>query len=147
VKNNECVFLSAVLGVLVLSCAPQSDPPYVVTRPVCATGEHTGYYRFAGIEFTFFNTSGTAVSEITVSFALFDAQTKKNPLTGSNKFSLTLRGTVGPYEKKEMIIPLDDYLYLAPAQPFIIDLFYIAKIAYVDGSVWTDTYGIYHTGS
>jgi hypothetical protein len=114
---------------------------------VCGIGEHTGYYRFAGIEFTFLNTSSTAVAEITVSFALFDAQTKKNPLTGSNKFSLTMRGTVGPYEKKEMIIPLDDYLYLSPSQPFIIDLFYIAKIVYIDGSVWTDTYGVYHTGS
>jgi hypothetical protein len=110
-------------------------------------GERSGHYQVAGIEFFVLNVSDTAISEITVSFALFDAQTGKNPLTGSNKFSLTLRRVIAAHEKKEMIIPLDGYLYLAPPQPFVVDFFYIAKIVYVDGSVWTDPYGLYHTGS
>jgi hypothetical protein len=140
------VWCAALLCILA-SCAEQEDPPYIITRPVCVAGEREDNYRFAGIEFYFLNTTGTDISEITVSFALFDARTKENPLTGSNKFSLTIRGAIMAHEKKEVIIPLDDYLYLAPPQPFIVDFFYIAKIVYADGSAWTDTYGIYHTGS
>jgi hypothetical protein len=142
-----CPLWLAVLCALFTSCAPQSAPPYVITQPVCVAGERPGFYRYAGIELYISNTSDIAISELTVSFALFDAETGKNPFAGSNKFSLTLRGTVMPYDKKELIIPLDDYLYLAPRRPFIIDFFYIAKIEYADGSVWTDNHGIYHTGS
>jgi hypothetical protein len=148
-KNKEYVSLLwfVVLDVLVMSCARPSSPPYVVTRPVFVTGERSGYYHYAGIEFFLLNSSGTAISETTVSFALFDAQTGENPLAGSNKFSLTILEVIDPDEKKEIIIPLDDYIYIAPARPYTIDFFYISKIVYADGSLWTDTWGTYHTGS
>jgi hypothetical protein len=149
--KNEKPLIVLIVGTFVLlaacSLSQPGSPPYVVTKPVCAIGERTGYYHYAGVEFEFLNTSGKTVSRITVSFMLFDAETEKNPLVGSNLFKLDLLGTVYANEKKEMIIPLDPYIYVAPADPYIIDFFYIKEIRYTDGSSWEDEYGTYHTGS
>jgi hypothetical protein len=143
--------LTLVLGALAVSCTPITKsnldaPPYVINTPVCIVGERTGYYQFVGIEFYFLNTADKAISEITVSFRVFDAKTEKNPLVGSNLFELTLLGSIYADEKKEMVIPFDKYIYTAPAEPYIIDFFYVAEIRYIDGSTWTDEYGIYHNG-
>ncbi|MDR1105018.1 MAG: hypothetical protein LBL44_01550 [Treponema sp.] len=149
-KTKQSVFLNtAVFLLLCTSCADTSYdfPPYVITVPVFAVGERAGYYSYAGVEFEFFNTTAKNVSQVTVSFMLFDSETGQSPFIGSNLFNFTLNGTVGPNEKTEHIIPFDAYLYTAPSEPYVIDFFYIAQIVYADGSVWSDTYGIYHTGS
>jgi hypothetical protein len=149
--RNPNTLAGAALVFVLVSCVPitkgDSDaPPYVVTSPVCVVGERTGYYQFIGIEFYFLNTSPKEISQITVSFRVFDAQTEKNPLVGSNLFELTLLGSIYADEKKEMIIPFDRDIYKAPSEPNLIDFFYVSEILYVDCSTWEDPYGTYHKG-
>ena len=80
---------------------------------------------------------------MTVSFTLFDAKTHGSPFIGSNIFAITKLDVVLPNQNREIIISLDQYIYVAPADPFLIDFFYISEIVYTDGSTWQDKYGKY----
>jgi hypothetical protein len=136
---------------LALSCdafrAADGPPPFTITMPVSVAGEKPGCYAFAGVEFTYLNTSPKTVAGVSVSFMVFDAVTKKSPFIGSNIIKATFDGEIKSGGKKDFIISLDPYLYAAPAVPYLIDFFYISKVAFADGSVWEDSGGAYHTGS
>lgn len=135
-------------ALLAVSCglAAGSPPPYAITKLASYCGERAGYYLCAGVEFTFLNTSSKAVSDVAVSFMAFDPQTQRNPFIGSNIIKTSFSGAIPEGQKKDFIIPLDPYVYVAPEEPYIIDFFYISQIVYDDGSVWEDSNGIYHTG-
>ena len=121
---------------------PQEElPPFVITRPVFEIVERPYYFRYAGIVFKFLNQSTKIVDKITVSFLLFDPKTNASPFIGSNKFEIAKWDTVLPNENREIIIALDQFIYIAPSEPYLIDFFYIYEIHYVDGSVWQDKYG------
>jgi hypothetical protein len=132
------VFFPACDGVF-----ENESPPYVITKPVFETTKYPDYFYYAGIVFKFLNTSMKDVDRITVSFMLFDAKTQANPFIGSNKFEITKLILVPVNENREIIISLDQYIYIAPTEPYIIDFFYISEIHYIDGSTWKDEKGIY----
>jgi len=127
----------------VLIHGPMESPPFVITKPVSETTERPGYFYYAGIVFKFLNTAPKNVDKITVSFMLFDAKTKASPFIGSNKFEITKLNLVMINENKEMIISLDQYIHIAPTEPYLIDFFYISEIHYVDDSTWQDKNGLY----
>ena len=147
------IFILALM-VLVTSCdgmegivmdlpasSPGELPPFVITKP---TFEITGrplQFRYAGITFDLLNQSTEILESITVSFQLFHPRTLDSPFIGSNKFIITRRDIVLPEEAKEIIISLDNFIHIAPTEPYIIDFFYVYEIHYVDGSVWQDHYG------
>ena len=118
-------------------------PPFVITRPVFEVFERPYHFRYAGITFNFLNSGPEIAEKITVSFLLFDPRTQNSPFVGSNKFEITKWDHVFPNENREIIISLDQFIYIAPREPYLIDFFYIYEIHYVDGSVWQDKYGRY----
>jgi hypothetical protein len=120
-----------------------NPPPYVITKPLCIAGKSEGYYNFAGVEFEFLNVSDKNISKFNVSFIVYDADTQKNPLAGSNIINVGFEGEIEPDKIRKYIISLDSYLYTVPEKPFIIDHFYVAEIYYSDGSNWKDISGVY----
>jgi hypothetical protein len=76
---------------------------------------------------------------------VFDAETSKNPLIGSNIITASFSGNIPSGVKKDLIISLDPYIYVAPEKPYLVDFFYVSRIAYTDGTVWEDRNGIYYT--
>ena len=122
---------------------PDDMPPFVITKPVFEVVERPYYFRYAGLVFKFLNQGNDTVDKITVSFMLFDPITQNSPFIGTNKFEITKWDTVFPNENKEIIISLDEFIYIAPTEPYIIDFFYINEIHYVKGKVWQDKYGKY----
>jgi len=120
-----------------------TKPPYTITKPMCEIIERPGYFNYAGIVFNFLNTSDKIVDEVKVSFMLFEANSDENPFIGSNIFEITMLTIVAPKENKEIIISLDQYITIAPSEPYLIDFFYISEIHYKDGSTWQDKHGIY----
>jgi hypothetical protein len=144
VKQASNCLLALAAGFLI-SCdmLVTSNPPYVITKPVCEIGERPGLFTYAGIVFKFLNTSEKDIDNITVSFMLFDAQTQGSPFIGSNIFKIKKLDAVQANENKEIVISLDKYMYIAPSEPYIVDFFYIAEIQYADGSTWEDANGIY----
>jgi hypothetical protein len=140
-----CSFLVFASCEFIADNGGYSAPPYVISKPLSFAGKKTGYYVFAGIEFTFLNTGGKTVSEVTVSCMLFDAETLKNPFIGSNIVTAGFSGNIPGGGKKDLVISLDRYIYVAPEKPYVVDFFYVSRITYTDGTVWEDRNGIYHT--
>jgi len=139
--------LPAIIAVLSAGCAmmPQDPPPFVVTKPICRINEQSYEFTYAALSFGILNNGQEAIKQITVSFSLFDSKTQDNPFIGSNVFEIVKQETVQPGENKEILISLDKYIYTAPAEPYLIDFFYISKITYTNGSVSQDKYGTYST--
>jgi hypothetical protein len=122
---------------------PVAVPPFVISRPVFEIIGRTNYFNYGGMVFKFLNQRGEYVERITVSFRLFDPKTHSNPFFTTNKFEISKWDFVNPNENKEIIISMDQYIYVAPSEPYIIDFFYVSEILYGDGSVWRDKNGIY----
>ena len=122
---------------------PGEIPRFVITKPVVEITERVNYFTHAGITFKFLNQAGDAVDSITVCFMLFDNKTQGSPFIGSNKFEITKLDFIAAGENKEILISLDQHIYTAPTEPYIIDFFYISEIRYIDGSIWQDKYGKY----
>ena len=122
---------------------PDEVPPFVITRPVFELNERTNYFKYAGIVFKFLNHAEEHVDRITVSFMLFDSKTQSSPFITTNKFEISKWDFVSPHENKEIILSLDQYIYIAPTDPYLIDFFYISEIHYMDGSIWKDKNGKY----
>jgi hypothetical protein len=128
---------------LILSCADLETPPFVITTPVSELGNTSSDFTYAGISFSFMNTSDKTVSSITASFMLFDTSIQTNPFIGSNIFEIEMLTLILPGENKNIILSLDTFIHIAPSAPYHIDYFYISRIEYTDGSVWEDRFGTY----
>ena len=122
---------------------PQDMPPFVITRPVMEISERAYQYTYAGIAFKFLNKSVEHIDRITVSFMLFDAKTHGSAFIGNNRFEITKGDMIYPGENREIFISLDKYIYTAPAEPYLIDFFYVSEIHYTNGGVWVDKKGKY----
>ena len=121
----------------------QDVPPFVITKPVVEINERPNYYTYAGIAFKFLNNSVEHIDRITVSFMLFDAKTGGSPFIGNNRFEIAKWDMIFPGENREVFISLDRYIYTAPAEPFLIDFFFVSEIHYTNGDNWEDKQGKY----
>ena len=122
-------------------------PPYAISKPISAVGGKEGYYNFAGIEFTLYNADDREIRAIEVSCTVYDSETKKNPLVGSNSLNFKSQITILPNGAQAMALSLDPYIYSAPKKPWLIDFLYISSISYSDGSSWQDSTGAYYSRS
>ena len=146
--NSYCFLLTAIslLAILLSTCGDivPDSPPYIITTPVCELSSSNLYdFTYAGISFKFMNNSQKIIDSITACFMLFDSKTQSNPFAGSNVFEITKLVLVSPGENSEIVLSLDSFIHIAPAEPYLIDFFYISKIHYTDGNTWEDRYGIY----
>ena len=117
--------------------------PFIVSKPACEIGGNEDYYAIAGIIFTFYNTSAKDIESIEVSCMVFDSEYKNNPFIGSNLIKAAFHEHIKSGDHKELIIPLDRYLYHAPDKPYLIDHFFVRKLIFNDGSIWEDKTGVY----
>jgi hypothetical protein len=145
-KFSVILFLSICISCEII---PTETVPYIISKPTCYAETKEGYYNFVGVEFEYANISDKIVTKISVSFIVYDADTKQNPFIGTNIINETFGGSriIKSKEKKLLIISLDPYIYVAPAQPYLIDFFYISSVEFSDGSSWEDHNGIYYTRS
>jgi hypothetical protein len=131
------------------SCAlePPETPQFIISKPKCIVGSREGYYQKCGVEFELCNIDDREIVELTVSFIVYDRVTKKNPVIGSNQIVSSFSGSIQGHRKKDMVVSLDPYLFVAPDNPYIIDFFYVSRILYMDGTSWSDANRVYSTGS
>ena len=126
------------------SCVEQVySAPYVMSVPECVIGNTEGYFSYAGVFAEFTNTSEKDISQMNISFNVYDASTKKNPFFGSNTIQTVYEDIIYPDEETELCISLDEYVHSIPLEPFLIQNFCISKIVYSDGSVWTDYFCVF----
>ena len=138
------------MSILVLCCLfaactmfTARQVPFTVSKPECVIGGNEDYYRIAGIVFRFYNTRAKEIRRIEISCMVYDAESKNNPFIGSNLIKAVFNESIGSGEQKELIIPLDRYMYRVPEKPYLVDHFFIRKLIFSDGSVWEDVTGAY----
>lgn len=143
-------YVGLLFLVLFSACSPiqpLTAPPYIISKPQCIIGEKEGYYSAAGIEFFYINIDQKTVTEFEVSFIVYDSVTTQNPFIGSNSIKSSFLGELPPNSKKQLSLSLDEYMYVIPDTPYLLDHFYISRITFDDGSTWEDQNGIYSTRS
>lgn len=128
-----------VLQVLILSsCDQQFKAPYVLIGPECLIESTEGYFEYAGVFATLYNSSDKDIASLELSFDVFDRVTKKSPFYGSNHITAGFNELIYADEKAELCVSLDAYLHVTPLEPYIINNFCVNSITYTDGSRWTD---------
>ena len=142
ISFSACDGLSRVIADIP-PASPHDIPPFVITKPVVEISERTNHYTYAGIAFKFLNKAEEQIDRITLSFMLFDGKTLGSPFIGNNRFEITRWDMVSPGENREIFISLDQYIYTAPTEPYLIDFFYVSEIDYTSGRIWKDKEGKY----
>ncbi len=133
---------------LIVSCSNfENAPPYLVGGPVACCTEKPGAYRFAGIEFDFYNKSAVPVESFSVSCRVYRTEDGKNPLVISNTVTARFNAPVQPGEQKHLCISLDSRIIAIPQSSFLVDFFTVPEIVYSDGSIWTDSLCCFYTRS
>ena len=140
---NRAIILLICFSMLGCHIFHPQGVPFTLSKPECVIGGNEDYYAVAGIVFTFYNTSAKKIKRIEISCMIYDAGTKKNPFIGSNLIKAVFNESIESGEHKELIIPLDRYLYRVPDKPYVIDHFFVRKLTFSDGSVWEDKTGAY----
>lgn len=120
------------------------DCPYVVADSRIELGALEDSYEFAGVHFSLYNDSLKDISSFTVSFLVYDND-GQNPFIGSNCIVKSFNAPVAAHTKSDFSVSLDSNLVRVPKEKYILDFFYIKKISYADGSVWTDPFGMHST--
>jgi hypothetical protein len=141
--------ITAITAFTSLSCTLDAweNSPYVVSGLKSSIGTREGYYLCAGLEFTFLNASEKAVTEMEMSCALYEADTRKNPFTGSNLVRERFSGNIPSGESRLLMVSLDPYIHTVPGKPYMVDCFTITRIRYSDGSSWEDPVGAFRARS
>ena len=74
---------------------------------------------------------------------VYDRETGGNALTGLGTVIADISDRIKKGEKKEICIPLDEYITVSKESGYYIDQFYISWIEYEDGKYWNDELGLY----
>lgn len=116
--------------------------PYIIANPRVVLGENEGEHSFAGTYFNLFNDSSKTITDVTVSFLLYDGE-GENPFIGSNCVVSKINCVIGASQQAELVVSLDSYISVVPSEPYKIDFMYLREIKYSDGSSWSDPFGMY----
>ncbi len=142
IKAKRALFLSFFM-MLIVSCETAIQAPYVISHLECSIVDEDDLFTFAGVLFAFTNTSSKTIISMEIHFNVFDSKTKKSPFIANNHIVSILNQNIEPTEAASICISLDEYMHYAPEQAYSIDQFYITKIAYEDGSSWSDDFGVF----
>ena len=109
-------------------------PMYTITEPECREGN---------VYFDFYNRAKSAVTVMEMRMNIYDKKDGKPVSQAQGTIVSESRIKIAAGEKRNICIPLNNYLAVAKGQGFIIDQFYISRINYENGKVWKDEFGIY----
>lgn len=151
-KNQKKRFSSLFAVSAVLSCfflfgccslfnkTDVADVPYIAEGRM-EIDENSGDYEIAGLNLFFMNKSEKNVSEFTVVFYLFDVDGE--PISGGkSNIVLTVKESVSSMESLRCCVSLDKYFSIVPETAYAVDYFYVSRIVYENGDVWTDPFGM-----
>lgn len=116
--------------------------PYIIPEKQFELGEREDFFEFAGASFSIFNDSDKDISSFVVSFMVYDAE-GNNPFIGSNCIVKNFNERIEAHRTEKFAVSLDSYLSQLPKDEYVLDFFYVQKITYSDGSVWSDPFGMH----
>ena len=116
--------------------------PYIVSDIHVESGEKEGFHHYAGAYFELYNDSAKEMTGCTLSFLLYDEEGNV-PFIGTNTVVADLDMSLPPASSVSCVVNLDPFLAAVSDDGYQVDYFYLRKISYRDGSVWTDPLGMY----
>ena len=141
------LLLEIAAAVLLSSCISQlwneGTPPYAITKPVYRIAGPDDVCTLGGVFFDFYNKSEKEVVFIETCMNVFDSQTGNLAFPGAGELRSGAACSIEKTQKKNLCIPLDEYLWQIETSSLCTDNFFISKIKYADGSIWQDNLGIY----
>lgn len=143
------LFLLSLLVITVLLTACSKDavdlrnPLFSITQPEYRSSEDDDRSKTGGVYFDFYNRADCSVIYIEVRMNVYDKETGGNALTGLGTVTADVSVRIKKGEKKEICIPLDEYITVVKESGYYIDQFYISWIEYEDGKYWNDELGLY----
>ena len=141
------ILLEIAAAVFLSSCLSQlwdaGTPPYAITKPVYRIAGPDDVCTIGGVFFDFYNKSEKEVVFIETCMNVFDSKTGNLAFPGAGGMRSGSSCNIDKTQKKNLCIPLDEYLYQIDSTSRYVDNFFISKIEYSDGSIWQDKLGIY----
>lgn len=123
------------------------ETPYIITKPECHLGSLSPHYTACGVHFSVTNKTRKTMKKLSISCMVYSDMNGSNPFMGNNNIHADFTENIAPGETKILILNLDPYLSVVPSEPFIIDFFFIKRIEFTDGSVYTDYNGTHAVSS
>lgn len=151
-KASAYVFICVILNVMtscsqnVLEVQNNSDgpsPKFSITEPVYKSNSEDSRCAIGGVYFDFYNKASCDVVFMEVRLNVYDKKTRKNAFTGHGTIVSGNECHVKVGAKKNMCVPLDDFITVISDAGYLIDQFFISRIEYSDGSVYKDIFGTY----
>lgn len=148
-KNNSkarlifTVFLTALLYGCRGSMMDIRTPPFVISEPEYRDGTEDESCIFGGVYFDFYNWAESRVVFLEIRMNVYDRKTRKSAFPGCGTIKSGNSVLIESGEKRQMCIPLDEYINQMSEGGYLIDQFYVSRIDYEDGRVWIDELGMY----
>ena len=135
------------IAVLFSGCPAQlknaGTPPYAITKPVYRIAGPDDICTLGGVFFDFYNKSEKEVVFIETCMNVFDSKSGELAFSGAAGLTSGSECSVLKTQKKNLCIPLDEYLWQIETPSLCADNFFISKIKYADGTIWQDKLGVY----
>ena len=129
-------FAVFVLG----SCSFAMEPvPYSVKGEMLLDSED--YPDTPSFNYEFRNRSDKEIKAFTLVFYLFDEEGNP-PDGGRSNVIVTVEADIQPAERKSGSFDLEKVFPVIPEETYSVDFLYVSKIAYADGTEWTDPFGL-----
>ena len=142
------LLLCEIAGALLLAGCPlqvgkAGTPPYAITKPVYRIAGPDDVCSLGGIFFDFYNKTEKEVVFIETCMSVFNTNTGQLAFDGAGGLISGANCKIVKNQKKNLCIPLDDYLLQMENPSLCADNFFIKQIKYADGSSWQDKTGTY----
>lgn len=148
-KNYRSLLI--ISSFILLSCSQIESygeyPEFTISEPEYVSGSVENFCKLGGILFSFYNKSPKRIEELQVKMSVYNPETKTCAFINVGVITSTLCSSINSGETRQLCISLDDYITVIPNDGYLIDLFYVSKILYADGSSWKDALGVYATSN
>ena len=148
-KQFKGLFLvfEIAIAVLFASCPSQlwnaGAPPYAISKPVYRIAGPDDICTIGGIFFDFYNKSEKEIVFIETCMNVYNSKSGELAFSGAGGLSSRAECSVQKSQKKNLCIPLDQYLWQIENDSLCTDNFFIRTIKYADGTIWQDKLGVY----
>ena len=145
--NGLILAFGVALAVLFTSCPSQlwnaDAPPYAISKPVYRNAGPDDTCTIGGVFFDFYNKSEKEIVFIETCMNVYNSKSGELAFSGAGGLTSGAECIVQKLQKKNLCIPLDEYLWQIENTSLCTDNFFIKKIIYADGTIWQDKLGVY----
>lgn len=137
-----CVFVMMLFAGCQVNPVENNSSVFSFSEPVYKSNEEDSHCAIGGVYFDFYNKADCKVIYIEVKMNVYDKKTRKPAFTGYGTITCGNEIIIKSEEKRQICIPLDDYISVVSKSGYLIDQFYVSRVELEDGRVFCDLFGL-----